>query len=90
MTVEIAINPLGLGAGIMTAQQALRPDLMLAYLVWIGLIGFALNAALVVAQQPAVRPRGAGGDSRMNRLASSLWRVRAALRSPPASSRCGS
>ncbi len=35
VTVEIAINPIGLGAGIMTAQQALRPDLMLAYLVWI-------------------------------------------------------
>jgi NitT/TauT family transport system permease protein len=51
VTVEIAINPLGLGAGIMTAQQALRPDLMLGYLVWIGLIGYALNAGLVVAQQ---------------------------------------
>ena len=51
VTVEIAINPLGLGAAIMTAQQALRPDLMLAYLVWIGVVGFALNAALVLAQQ---------------------------------------
>jgi len=51
VTVEITINPLGLGAGIMTAQQALRPDLMLAYLVWIGIVGFALNAALVFAQQ---------------------------------------
>jgi ABC-type nitrate/sulfonate/bicarbonate transport system permease component len=51
VTVEIAINPIGLGAGIMTAQQALRPDLMLAYLVWIGVIGYALNAGLVVAQR---------------------------------------
>jgi ABC-type nitrate/sulfonate/bicarbonate transport system permease component len=51
VTVEIAINPLGLGAAIMTAQQALRPDLMLAYLVWIGVVGFALNAALVLAQR---------------------------------------
>jgi NitT/TauT family transport system permease protein len=51
VTVEIAINPLGLGAAIMTAQQALRPGLMLAYLVWIGVVGFALNAALVFAQQ---------------------------------------
>jgi NitT/TauT family transport system permease protein len=51
VTVEITINPIGLGAGIMTAQQALRPDLMLAYLVWIGIVGFALNAALVFAQQ---------------------------------------
>jgi ABC-type nitrate/sulfonate/bicarbonate transport system permease component len=51
VTVEIAINPIGLGAGIMTAQQALRPDLMLAYLLWIGIVGFLLNAGLVVAQR---------------------------------------
>lgn len=51
VTVEIAINPIGLGAGIMTAQQALRPDLMLAYLVWIGLIGYLLNAGLIAAQR---------------------------------------
>ncbi len=51
VTVEIAVNPLGLGAAIMTAQQALRPALMLALLVWIGIVGFALNAALVAAQQ---------------------------------------
>jgi NitT/TauT family transport system permease protein len=51
VTVEIAINPIGLGAGIMTAQQALRPDLMLAYLVWIGMIGYALNSGLIVAQR---------------------------------------
>jgi NitT/TauT family transport system permease protein len=51
VTVEIAINPMGLGAAIMTAQQALRPDLMLAYLVWIGAIGYALNSGLVMAQR---------------------------------------
>ena len=51
VTVEIAINPLGLGAGIMQAQQALRADLMLAYLVWIGIIGYGLNIALVVVQR---------------------------------------
>jgi NitT/TauT family transport system permease protein len=51
VTVEIAINPIGLGAAIMTAQQALRPDLMLAYLLWIGVIGYALNAGLIVAQR---------------------------------------
>jgi ABC-type nitrate/sulfonate/bicarbonate transport system permease component len=51
VTVEIAINPIGLGAGIMTAQQALRPDLMVGYLVWIGLIGYGLNAGLLLAQQ---------------------------------------
>jgi NitT/TauT family transport system permease protein len=51
VTVEIAINPIGLGAAIMTAQQALRPDLMLAYLLWIGIIGYALNSGLVIAQR---------------------------------------
>ena len=43
----------------MTAGQALRPDLMLAYLVWIGIVGYALNAALIVRAAPAVRPGGA-------------------------------
>lgn len=51
VTVEIAINPIGLGAGIMLAQQALRPELMLAYLVWIGLIGYGLNVLLILAQR---------------------------------------
>jgi NitT/TauT family transport system permease protein len=51
VTVEIAINPIGLGAAIMTAQQALRPDLMLAYLVWIGVVGYLLNTGLVIAQR---------------------------------------
>jgi ABC-type nitrate/sulfonate/bicarbonate transport system permease component len=51
VTVEIAINPLGLGHAIMTAQQALRPELMLAYLVWLGVVGWGLNALLVQAQQ---------------------------------------
>jgi NitT/TauT family transport system permease protein len=51
VTVEIAINPIGLGAAIMTAQQALRPDLMLAYLLWIGIVGYLLNIGLVVAQR---------------------------------------
>ena len=51
VTVEIAVNPQGLGYGVMTAGQALRPDLMLAYVVWIGIVGFALNAGLVFAQR---------------------------------------
>jgi ABC-type nitrate/sulfonate/bicarbonate transport system permease component len=51
VTIEIAINPLGLGAGMMTAGQALRPELMLAYLLWIGIVGFALNILLALAQR---------------------------------------
>ena len=46
VTVEISANPLGLGHAMMQAQQSLRPDLMLAYLVWIGTVGFAVNAGL--------------------------------------------
>jgi ABC-type nitrate/sulfonate/bicarbonate transport system permease component len=63
VTVEIAINPIGLGAGIMIAQQALRPDLMLAYLLWIGLIGYALNTGLVVAQRHLFGPAALAGDA---------------------------
>ena len=63
VTVEIAINPIGLGAAIMTAQQALRPDLMLAYLLWIGTVGYALNAGLVVAQRHLFGRAALVGDS---------------------------
>lgn len=63
VTVEIAINPIGLGAGIMLAQQALRADLMLAYLVWIGVIGYALNILLMVAQRRLFGRAALSGDS---------------------------
>lgn len=63
VTVEIAINPIGLGAAIMTAQQALRPDLMLAYLFWIGLIGYLLNTGLMVAQRHLFGRAALVGDS---------------------------
>ena len=63
VTVEIAINPIGLGASIMTAQQALRPDLMLAYLFWIGLIGYLLNVGLMVAQRHLFGRAALVGDS---------------------------
>ena len=63
VTVEIAINPIGLGAAIMTAQQALRPDLMLAYLVWIGIVGYGLNAGLMVAQRHLFGRAALAGDA---------------------------
>ena len=44
VTVEIAVNPQGLGYQVMTAGQALRPDLMLAYVVWIGVVGYLPRA----------------------------------------------
>jgi NitT/TauT family transport system permease protein len=51
VTVEIAANPLGIGYELMTASQSLHPDLMFAMLLWIGLVGWSVNAALLFAQR---------------------------------------
>lgn len=51
ITVEIAANPIGLGAGIMAAQTSFRPDVMIATLIWIGILGNLLNAVLLVVQR---------------------------------------
>lgn len=50
VTVEIAANPQGLGYALMTAQQSLRPDLMFAFVLWIGLLGWGVSAALLGLQ----------------------------------------
>jgi ABC-type nitrate/sulfonate/bicarbonate transport system permease component len=50
VTVEITANPLGLGNAMMSAQQSLHPDLMLAHLLWLGLVGWGLNATLLWLQ----------------------------------------
>ena len=46
---EMVGNPDGLGYAVVSQQQALRPDLMFAYVVVIGLLGIALNALLAGA-----------------------------------------
>lgn len=51
VTVEITANPLGLGYGIMMAQQALRPAEMFAYLIWIGAVGWLISVLLNAAQR---------------------------------------
>jgi NitT/TauT family transport system permease protein len=51
VTVEIAANPLGLGYELMIASQSLQPARMFAFLLWIGLIGWSLNWALLFAQR---------------------------------------
>ena len=51
VTVEITVNPVGLGYAIMIAGQSLRPDLMLALLIWIGLVGWGLNFALQATER---------------------------------------
>jgi len=51
ITTEIAANPIGIGYELMTASQSLHPDLMFALVLWIGLIGWALNGSLLFAQR---------------------------------------
>jgi sulfonate transport system permease protein len=50
VTVEIAANPHGMGYAIIYAQQSLDPALMLAWLFWIGAVGFAINVAALKLQ----------------------------------------
>jgi ABC-type nitrate/sulfonate/bicarbonate transport system permease component len=59
VTVEIAANPLGIGHELMSAAQSLHPDLMFALVLWIGLIGWVLNATLMFAQRRLFGPAGA-------------------------------
>jgi NitT/TauT family transport system permease protein len=58
VTVEIAANPQGLGYGMTVAQQSLRPDLMLATLLWVGVLGWGLNRVLLVAERRLMARRG--------------------------------
>jgi NitT/TauT family transport system permease protein len=60
VTVEIAANPIGLGHAIMMAQQSLQPAAMLAMLVWIGVVGVAINSLLIFLQ---ARLFGRAGDT---------------------------
>jgi NitT/TauT family transport system permease protein len=56
VTVEVAANPFGLGYAMMTAEQSLHPALMLALLLWIGLVGWCVNAGLLWAQRRLFGP----------------------------------
>ncbi|MBD8688355.1 MULTISPECIES: ABC transporter permease [unclassified Rhizobium] len=51
VTIEIVGNPQGLGSAIMLAREAMNPALMLATLVWIGLLGLLLNIAMASVQK---------------------------------------
>jgi ABC-type nitrate/sulfonate/bicarbonate transport system permease component len=59
VTVEIAANPNGMGYAMMIAQQSFDPALMLAWLGWIGIVGYAINAAMQRLQQLVARRMGA-------------------------------
>lgn len=50
VTVEITANPIGLGYGLIVAQEGDRADRVFAFLCWIGLLGWVLNAVLQQAQ----------------------------------------
>ena len=58
VTVEIAANPNGMGYAIMIAQQSFDPPMMLAWLFWIGLVGYAINALALALQRRVARQMG--------------------------------
>lgn len=60
VTVEIIVNPRGLGYSLILAQQSLRVDLMYAQLLWLCIVGYAINAALRTLKmtQPSIHLGG--------------------------------
>ncbi len=60
VTVEIAVNPRGLGYALVLAQQSLRADLMYAQIFWLAGIGYLLNAALKTVDAARDAPAGGG------------------------------
>ncbi len=62
VTVEIAANPHGMGYALMIAQQSLDPALMMAWLCWIGVLGFAINTLMLKLQRQVARRMGAAVD----------------------------
>jgi ABC-type nitrate/sulfonate/bicarbonate transport system permease component len=51
VTVEILINPRGLGYELILAQQSLRLDVMYAYLLWLAILGLLVNALVRLADR---------------------------------------
>lgn len=51
---EMLINPVGIGWELVRAQQGLRPDILFAYAVIIGTIGYLINVLLTVAARTAM------------------------------------
>lgn len=58
VTCEIASNPQGLGHALMLSQETLRPARMFAFLLWVGLIGWGLNTALIALERWLFSHRG--------------------------------
>ena len=58
VTVEIAANPHGMGYAMMVAQQSLDPALMLAWLFWIAVVGYGVNALALWLERRVDRAMG--------------------------------
>jgi ABC-type nitrate/sulfonate/bicarbonate transport system permease component len=50
VTVEVVVNPQGLGSAMMVAEEQLHPATMYATVVWLGFVGWGVNAVLLSAQ----------------------------------------
>jgi ABC-type nitrate/sulfonate/bicarbonate transport system permease component len=61
VTVEIVLNPQGLGYGMIIAAQSLRPELMWAELLWVGLAGWAFNTLLLLIDRRWLQRYQPGG-----------------------------
>lgn len=64
VTVEIVANPQGLGFSLMVAQETLRPNRMFAILVWVGILGWAINQGLLMLQDRLFAHRTAQGTQK--------------------------
>jgi NitT/TauT family transport system permease protein len=51
VTGEITANPIGLGYALIVAQESMKPDRVFVFLIWIGFLGWLVNAVLLRAQQ---------------------------------------
>jgi len=60
IVAEMVGNPAGLGYAVVREQQAMRPELVFAYVVVIGALGVILNAALTGAVAVLFPPRPVG------------------------------
>ena len=61
VTVEIVLNPQGLGYGMIIAAQSLRPDLMWAEVLWVGFAGWTFNTLLLTIDRRWLQRFQAGG-----------------------------
>ena len=80
--MEIAANPHGMGYAMSLAQQSLDPACMLAWLLWIGVVGFALNAASLRLQLAVARRMGVLPDAAAQPAAAAVPPAHSALAVP--------